>query len=142
MSEEKRGGGPKTDEGESIEEYEEMRSGWLDELEPEGYQLKTLVDVMIHNHWLLMRPQRRLQETEMAIAGEDDPNPAEWTAAQEHKIELMQRYKTTAERAFFKSWNTVQNLRKDMLRDKLKMAEMSSKIEDLEAKLGKVEKEL
>ncbi|MBV8866596.1 MAG: hypothetical protein JO210_14475 [Acidobacteriaceae bacterium] len=40
----------------------------------------------------------------------------DWTPEQQHKMELMQRYKTTAERAFYRAWSALQGLGKDIMR--------------------------
>ncbi len=139
----KRGGGPKSPEGkasssgnstkhgmlskrhtiladETREEYEETRLGWLENYEPADYHEARLVDQLILNDWLLKRANKRLLQAEAALVGEEDTcHPATWTAEQEHKIELVLRYKTTQERAFYRSLSAVEGLRKDILREKI-----------------------
>ena len=74
---------------ETREEYEETRQGWWEEFTPEDYSEKRLVEQVVLNDWLLKRANRRLLEAEAA-----DPELQDL-----HRIELMQRYKTTNERA-------------------------------------------
>ncbi len=104
---------------ETREQYEETRKGWLENYEPADYHEARLVDQLILNDWLLKRANRRLLDVEAALTGEEETcQAAGWTAEQEHKIELMLRYKTTQERAFYRSLNAVEGLRKDLLREK------------------------
>ncbi len=170
--ESKRGGGPKTPGGkerasrnstthgmrskkvliladETAEEYEETREGWLAEYEPEGYQQVRLVEQLILNDWLLKRANRRVLQTEAALVGDEDNwHPADWVAEQEHKLELMQRYKTTAERAFYRSLSAVEHLRKDILRERIlnsklldKNSELAKETEQQSKKIAELEKE-
>jgi hypothetical protein len=88
---------------ESEEEYQETRHGWFASYEPEGYHETRLVEQVILNDWLLKRANRRMLETEAQVDAEDY-----W-----HRVELMQRYKTTAERAFYRALAAVEGLRKD-----------------------------
>ncbi len=138
----KRGGGPKTTEGkrnssrnstthgcrsktvvilkdEEQEDYDEMEREWNDEFGPETYMERRLVKILVDNDWMLRRTVRRLHEAE--IAGDN--------------IELMQRYKTTAERSFYRSLNALQQLRKDLMRQ-------DRHAEWWKDRAGKLEKEL
>ena len=144
-----RSGGPKTPEGkersrgnatkhgnrsvqclilpdETMEEYTELRASWLQEFEPENFTLKVLVDELIRAHWLFKRAQRRLLETEFAIAGDENVTPVDWDAEDEHKIELMQRYKTSAERAFYRALNAARQQQKDDLNNLLRLRKMGT----------------
>ncbi len=150
----KRGGGPKTPEGkrrasenstkhgaratkftiladESPEEYEETRNGWLTAFEPEGYHEIRLVDQLIVNDWLLKRANRRFLETE-----------AEWAEEPAHTAELMQRYRTAAERSFYRSLSAVEQLRKDILRNEIIKEKLLSKNRMQEERIEALEKEL
>jgi hypothetical protein len=40
----------------------------------------------------------------------------QWTSERRHRMELAQRYKSSAERAFHKAWSVLQGLRKDIMR--------------------------
>jgi hypothetical protein len=98
---------------ESEEQYQETRRGWLKSFEPKGYHEMRLVEQLILNDWLLKRANRRLLEAEADVDAEND------TENCEHRMELMQRYKTTAERSFYRALAAAEALRKDQLREEL-----------------------
>lgn len=96
-------------EGEHQEDYDQMKSEWNEEFGPESYMEKRLVEILVDNDWFLRRAMRRLHEAE---AGDGN-------------VDLMQRYKTSAERSFYRSLNALQHLRKhymiiDRERDRLR----------------------
>ncbi len=126
---------------ETREEYEETRSGWLQNYQPADYHEARLVEQLILNDWLLKRANRRLLGAEAALTGEEETcDPVGWSAEQEHKIELMLRYKTTQERAFYRSLNAIEGLRKDLLREKILnmkiIDQLKSRVETLEKDLA------
>ncbi len=124
--EKKRGGGPKTPEGkarssrnsfkhgacaealilptESQEDFDRVVEEWRREFEPEGYQEERLVEILIQNDWFLRRADKAWH------AGQVEGND-------QHTLELMQRYRTTAERSFYRAWGAVRSLRKDLMRE-------------------------
>ncbi|HEU5231571.1 MAG TPA: hypothetical protein VFU50_01835 [Terriglobales bacterium] len=96
-------------DGECQEDYDQMKSEWNEEFGPESYMEERLVEILVDNDWFLRRAMRRLHEAE---AGDGN-------------VDLMQRYKTSAERSFYRSLNALQGLRKhymiiDRERDRLK----------------------
>ncbi len=145
--EKKRGGGPKTPEGkarssqnalkhggrsetlilpgEEQADFDKVAEGWRKEFEPEGYQEERLVEILVRNDWFFQRADRRWQE-------------AEAEGADQHTLELMQRYRTTAERSFFRALGALRGLRKDLLRegnDRVKSEIRNIRLEaDLKAK--------
>ncbi len=128
--------------GESQDDYDDTREGWLATYEPENFHERSLVEQLILNHWMMQRANRRLLEAEADLVGSEETRYADgWTPAQEHTLDLVQRYKTTHERAFYRSLNAVESLRKDILRNELlknKLIETKDKrIKDLEADLAK-----
>ncbi len=106
------------------EDFDEIEKGWREEYQPEGHAENTLVDQLILNQWLMKRAERRVLQAEEAAVGECGDDPHSWTEERRHTFELMQRYKTTAERAFYRSWNAVQGLRKDRMRMDDRMARL------------------
>ncbi|HEY7388635.1 MAG TPA: hypothetical protein VH640_09005 [Bryobacteraceae bacterium] len=119
----KRGGGPKSETGkakssrnaitngcqakktrilddETQEEFDEVKRGWTDEFGPETYMERRLVEILVENDWLLRRVMRRLHQAE----------------AEEGNVELIHRYKTAAERSFYRSLNALLQLRRDLMR--------------------------
>ena len=91
---------------EDPEEYERIRAGWLNEYEPEGHMEETPVKDVIEAEWMLDRARRNRFNAEARAVG-DGKEPHEWTAEETHQVELMQRYLTTAERAFYRAWKSV-----------------------------------
>jgi hypothetical protein len=162
--EKKRGGGPKTLEGkarssqnrtthgmrakhlfvladETPEQYQQLCDGWLAQFEPQSFVEEQLLEQLILNSWLMKRANRRYLEAEGAVAGgEKTWHPADWNAAQEHKLELMQRYKTTAERAFYRSFEAVQRLRKNNLNYEFVIAKIVREKSKLEEQLAESRK--
>jgi len=123
---------------ETQEEYDELRNGWMAEFEPEGHQERRLVEKLILNDWLQQRAERWLLEVEARVV-EETADATDWSGEQHHKVELMQRYKTTAERAFYRSWNAVQSLRKDFMREQRDMHNLRTENVELHSKLGHAE---
>lgn len=139
----KRGGGPHTEDGkknssrnstkhgcraktrilpdERQEDYDKVAYGWKAEYEPEGYMEERLVELLIENDWMLRRVMRRLKETEEGT----------------HDFDLMLRYKTTAERSFYRSLNAVQQLRKDRIRMDKILRDVSKELQQAQAELDK-----
>ena len=97
------------------EDFDEIEDGWREEYQPEGHAENTLVDAVILNQWLMKRAERRVLQAEAGAVEECGDDPHGWSEERRHTFELMQRYKTTAERAFYRSWNAVQGLRKDRM---------------------------
>lgn len=152
-----KGGGPKSDSGkdnssknstkhglcsskalilpdENADEYAEVRRGWCEEYQPEGHAENTLVEEVISAEWGLRRAKRRVMAAEEAAE-------QEWTEESKHHLELMQRYKTAAERSFFRAWNAVQSLRKDRLRMWEKDKKIDEKFEQLTSEIEKLRKQ-
>ena len=96
-----------------------------------------------------------MDEAEAAVVGDDNTNPADWTAEQVRTVELMQRYKTTMEQAFYRALNACEQARKDEirraivqgnLREKLsrknrEVIEKEQEAEELERKIKRLEPE-
>ncbi len=112
------------------EDFDEIEKGWREEYQPEGHAENTLVDQLILNQWLMKRAERRVLQAEEAAVEECGDDPHGWSEERRHTFELMQRYKTTAERAFYRSWNAVQSLRKDrmLMDEKLYKARMGERL--------------
>ncbi len=102
---------------ESQEDYDRVVRGWNEHWEPADYQEEKLVETLIQNDWLHRRAQRWQLATEARVVGENGFDPMDWTAEERHKMELAQRYKTTAERAFYRAWSALQGLGKDIMRE-------------------------
>ena len=120
--------------GEKAEDHEEIQRGWREEYQPEGHAENTLVDEVISNQWALKRAKERVMWAEEAATND-------WTEEAAHRLELMHRYHTKAERSFYRAWNAVQSLRKD----RIKMFEKEHKTEERlrghDSRISKLEKE-
>lgn len=92
---------------ESAQDFEVVRRGWMTTYQPQGYMGERLVQQLIFNDWMLRRANRRLAEV---LAGEMDDG-------YQHRVELMQRYKTTAERAFFRALAVLEQMRREARRE-------------------------
>jgi hypothetical protein len=112
---------------EAQEELEAVRTEWLKEFEPEGYQEERLVEILIYNDWMFRRAQRNLLEAEAAMLGDVEG----WTPELHHGVELMQRYKTSHERAFYRAWNALQGLRKEFMRRDMENVKLKARNEGL-----------
>ncbi len=155
MADKKRGGGPNTPNGkanssqnstkhgvraksvvilpgETQEDYDRVVHGWNDYWKPADYQEEKLVETLILNDWLHRRAQTWQVETEARAVKENGFDPMDWTAEQQRKIELVQRYKTTTERAFYRAWSALHSLGKDIMRDDRVEAALRLRNEELE----------
>jgi len=147
----KRGGGPKTPNGkanssqnstkhgctskvlflpgENPEDFDAIEAGWRNEFEPDGYQEERLVEILVLNDWWLKRAQRNLDEAEAEVFGD---------GGDFHRVELMQRYKTTHERAFYRALNALQGLRKDIMRERMENVRLQGKLERFELEVARL----
>jgi hypothetical protein len=114
---------------ESRQAYEAIAAGWRAEFEPEGYQETRLVDILIQNDWLLQQSEQRLLEAEAALCN---------GAGDEQEIEAKQRQKAAAERSFYRAWNALQGLQKELMRQQWILAKQEREIARLQAKLEKL----
>ena len=149
-----KGGGPKTEDGkknargnalkhglcasktvllpdEEQGEFDALERGWMEEYQPEGHAENTLVREVILNEWALRRTRRRVMWAEEQAV-------AEWNDETEHVLELMQRYKTAAERSFYRAWNAMQNLRRDRIRMAEKLDAVMKEKNELQRQLDEV----
>lgn len=107
------------------EDYDKIQAGWRAEFEPEGYQEERLLEILIMNDWLLRRAQRRLMEAD--------------ASGDEREMERRDRRKTRAEAAFYRAWNALQGLRKDIMRRELALIRSHAKVAQLEALMKETE---
>jgi hypothetical protein len=130
----RRSGGPRTPEGKAISsqnankhgcrsktlilrhedpaEYEALHKSWWDEYQPFGHREETLVELLIANHWFLKRASKRLEQVEDALP----ENVYEWSDADKKMLSTFERYKTTAERAYYKSFREVEAYLRECVR--------------------------
>src|SRR5579884_3555168 len=113
---------------EARQRYDAIAAGWRAEFEPEGYQETRLVDILIQNDWLLQQSDERLLEAETALCN---------GAGDEQEIENKQRRKAAAERSFYRAWNALQGLRKELMRYEWLLAKQEREIAKLQAQIEK-----
>ena len=101
---------------ESQEELDALREDWIKEFLPQTHATWRLLDKLIRADWQHERTQRKYEESEVEAYTKHGNDPLNWPDEAHHKLELMNRYKVTAERAFYRGWNALQSLRKDIER--------------------------
>jgi hypothetical protein len=98
------------------EDFDGLVAGWRAEYEPEGQAGESLSERVILGDWFL----RRAEDAVMELETELRETPAlERTADQEAKLQLYLRYKTTAERSFYRAFYALRGLRKDKFKEEL-----------------------
>jgi hypothetical protein len=95
--------------GERQEDFDCLREGWLAAYEPDDQAAESLLEQAILNDWQLKRVQRQYHALQEKLAKSD---PMDWTPGEEHKLQLMLRYKTAAERSFYRSVSAIERFRK------------------------------
>ena len=91
------------------EDFDRLRQGWLAAYEPDDDAAASLLEQVILNDWQLRRVQGQYQAMQEKL---DEIDPWEWTPEQEHKLNLMLRYKTASERSFYRSVAAIERFRK------------------------------
>jgi hypothetical protein len=94
--------------------------------QPSTAQDAHIVTESVHARWLLSR-RHRTHNRYQATLHTEIPDPSNWSNEQLHRINLMDRYKTQAERAFRRSLSNLQSIRKEAFaqerwREHLKLA--------------------
>jgi hypothetical protein len=94
-------------QGESAEEYNELREDWLDDYRPKGKSIRMAVEQAAEAQWVLRRNLNRYNDAEESL---QDKSALEWTEEDHKKIERFIRYRTTAERSFTRAVNTLEQV--------------------------------
>jgi len=85
-------------------EFDAHMSGWFDQYTPETFADFVLVEETVLAHWLLKRTRRRLLEIERKLPS----NPSDWTGDHHREFTNFTRYKTSAERAFWRAFKELE----------------------------------
>ena len=115
--------------GESAEEYDALWREWLSEYTPESDFDLSLIDAVVNCAWRLRRADKALQDVERAMLSNHAQGPtkvlkqtnsashggtcdeasdgSKWSDEHAKRLQLMQRYRTTAENSFNKAWRAV-----------------------------------
>jgi hypothetical protein len=102
--------------GERQEDFDRLAAGWREEYEPEGQAAESLIERVILGDWFLRRAEDACMEAEAELA---ETPFAEQTEEQHAKVQLYLRYKTTAERSFYRAFYALRGLRKDKFKEEV-----------------------
>jgi hypothetical protein len=85
-------------------EFEFIMNGWLEAYKPEDAIAQHLVEETAKAHWFLKRNEKRLHQIEVRL-----PMDAwHWTETHQKLFTNFSRYKTTAERTFFRWYKALE----------------------------------
>lgn len=96
--------------GESREDYDALWEQWLIEYEPETPGDLAQLEQVVDGAWRLRRTERAYTQVERALM-EESEDAAKWSAALLQRLQLMQRYRTTAENSLQKAVRMVEFLK-------------------------------
>jgi hypothetical protein len=85
-------------------EWEFTLQSWIEAYNPQGPTAATLVFEAARAQWIFQRNQQRLDETESGLP----PDAIEWTEEHIKRYNNFLRYKTTAERSFYRAFNNLE----------------------------------
>jgi hypothetical protein len=84
--------------GECREDFDKLLNDLLDEHSPETPEARNVVEDAALGRWFLWRRQRAYNAVETALYAAQ-PSPEKWSSNDFHKLALLDRYKTAAERS-------------------------------------------
>ena len=117
--------------GERQEDFDTLLNNLLEEYAPETPDARNLVEDAALARWFLWRRQRAFNSVEAALyAAQADP--AAWPPEAFHKLALLDRYKTAAERSLtrvLQNLNGLQRARKQQVQAKLAIARATADLE-------------
>lgn len=108
------------------EDFDRLAAGWRAEYEVDGQAAESLIGRVILADWMLRRAEGAYLDVEAELWA---THPLEWTAEQHAQLALFLRYKTTAERTFYRAFAALRGLRKDKLREELDWQRMRRKMD-------------
>jgi hypothetical protein len=91
-------------------DYINLSDSWMFKYGPDDDAERTLVQLVIDAEWLLRRAQRRYEEAEMAYVNKP---VTEWSEDDHKMLDRFQRYRTSWERSFSRSFAALERYRKD-----------------------------
>ena len=98
--------------GETIEAYNRHRLAWYEEFPP-GSDLETdFVERLCERSWLLIRCER-LHNDALTKTLLTHPDPSTWSPEIHKFLQLMDRYRLSADRAYRAAWRDIEILRKN-----------------------------
>ncbi|HEY6990658.1 MAG TPA: hypothetical protein VH369_19840 [Bryobacteraceae bacterium] len=117
--------------GERQEDFDALLNNLLEEYSPETPGARNLVEDAALARWFLWRRQRAFNSVESALYAEQ-ADPAAWPPEAFHKLALLDRYKTAAERSLTRVLQNLSGLRrakKQQVQSKLAIARATAALE-------------
>jgi hypothetical protein len=108
------------------EDFDRLAAGWRAEFDFEGQAAESLLERVIREDWFLRRAEGVCMDAEAELA---EVHPLERTAEQHAQMQLYLRYKTTAERSFYRAYYALRGLRKDKLKEELDFDKLRQKMD-------------
>ena len=108
------------------EDFDRLAAGWRAEFDFEGQAAESLLERVIREDWFLRRAEGVCMDAEAEMA---EVPPLERTAEQHAQMQLYLRYKTTAERSFYRAYYALRGLRKDKLKEELDFDKLRQKMD-------------
>lgn len=105
---------------EDANDWEELLRNWLGDYRPDCPTFADLVRLAAEAAWHLRRNTRRYDEAEQRLL-EQAPDPFVWTDEQHKLLERFLRYKTSAERVFYRARNAAEQARKARFSEDLQL---------------------
>jgi len=102
---------------ESAEDLKALEAIWLKTYNPTSEAERHLVQELAHADWFLQRATRKYNEVEAGLDAAN-PNPVEWTEAQDRKLGRFLRYKTAHTNNVIRCQKRVEDFRKARLAEK------------------------
>jgi len=126
--------------GESEEELNALRQGWLDDYEPHTQTTRSLVLQAAEAEWVRMRNVERYHKCEKKLC-EEEKDFTLWSEAQHHQLQLALRYRTAAERSFSRALANLERLRGSRLREETQRRREQEREQEREKKTEKQPKQ-
>ena len=123
---------------ENTAEWETVLQEWLDDYEPHIPTFGELVRLAAEAAWFLRRNTRRYNEAEQRLA-EQQSNAFLWTEEQHRLLERFLRYKTAAERVFYRARNAAEQARKARITEEAQMRRLAIQESEAEKKSDEAE---
>jgi hypothetical protein len=120
--------------GERPEDFDALLHNLLEEYSPETPDARNLIEDAALARWFLWRRQRAHNSVESALYAAQ-PNPEQWPAEAYHKLALLDRYKTAAERSLkrvLQNLAVLQRTKKQEAQSKLAAARATVALDQLE----------
>jgi hypothetical protein len=120
--------------GERQEDFDALLNNLFEEYSPESSGARNLVEDAALARWFLWRRQRAFNSVESALYAAQ-PDPALWPPEAFHKLALLDRYKTAADRSLkrvLQNLAALQRARKQEAQSKLAVARATAALDQLE----------